>query len=111
MMPEWIAKYWLEWLFGVVIAFLSGYCRHLSTVIKKEKKEQRALRDGMRSLLRGKIIEDCEKSIAKGYCSAMDKATIDDMYEAYHSLGGNGTVSALHNQLMELPTILVHEEK
>lgn len=103
-MPEWITKYWLEWLFGIGIAAITAYCRHLSTLIRKERAEQKALRDGMRSLLRRQIIADCEKAQQEGFCSMDNKQTIDDMYTSYHALGGNGTVTKLKNQTMDLPT-------
>lgn len=102
---EWIVKYWIEWAFGLLIAALTAYCRHISKALKKEKDEHKALRDGMRSLLKRNIIEDCEKAISDGYCSAATKDTIEDMYESYHALGGNGVVTRLKDQMLDLPTV------
>lgn len=104
-MPDWIVKYWVQWVFGVVIAGLTAYCKHLSGVIKRERAAQKAIRDGVRSLLRRQIILDCESAIADGFCSASTKDTIEDMYESYHALGGNGVITQLKNQMMNLPTM------
>jgi len=104
-MPEWIAKYWVEWLFGLIVAGIAAYSRHLSAQINKERAEQKALRDGMRSLLRRQLILDCEQSIREDYCSTARKDTIEDMYNSYHALGGNGVVSHLMAQTMNLPTV------
>ena len=36
-MPEWIVKYWIEWLFGLVIAGLGLIVKGLSGKLKKER--------------------------------------------------------------------------
>ena len=104
-MPDWIAKYWLEWLFGLVIAAIGAYSRHIAKQVRKEREEQKALRDGMRSLLRRQIIADCESAISEGYCPTARKDTIEDMYQSYHALGGNGVVTGLKDQTMNLSTV------
>lgn len=104
-MGEWIVKYWVEWVFGLVAAGVVAYVRHLSKQIKREKAEQKALRDGMRSLLKRQIILDCEQALKEGYCPMASRDTIEDMYKSYHALGGNGTVPHLKAQAMNLPTI------
>lgn len=105
MVPEWISKYWVEWLFGLIAAGIVAYCRHIAAQVKKERAEQKALRDGMRSLLRRQIIADCEHAIAEGYCPTATKDTIEDMYQSYHALGGNGVVTGLKDQTMNLSTV------
>lgn len=104
-MPEWVVKYWVEWVFGLVTGGIAVYCRHIAKQIRKEREEQKALRDGMRSLLRRQIIADCEQAARDGYCETKMKDTINDMYTAYHALGGNGVVSRLKEQTMNLPVI------
>lgn len=104
-MPEWIVKYWLEWVFGLLTGGVAVYCRHIAKQVRKEREEQKALRDGMRSLLRRQIIADCEQAAREGYCETKIKDTINDMYTAYHALGGNGVVSRLKEQTMNLPVI------
>ena len=115
-MPEWIIKYWIEWLFGLVIAGISLILRRLNTRLKHEKEareslalqaeaENKALKDGMRSILRRQILADCEEALAAGWCDATTKSTIREMYEAYHALGGNDVVTSTYNDLMNLPII------
>ena len=104
-LPEWIVKYWIEWVFGLVTGGVAVYCSHIAKQVRKEREEQKALRDGMRSLLRRQIIADCEQAARDGYCETKMKDTINDMYTAYHALGGNGVVSRLKEQTMNLPVI------
>lgn len=117
-MPEWIVKYWVEWAFGLVIAFLSFLIKHLFGKIKKErlarealeaqaKAETEALKSGMRSLLRRQILADCKQAMKDGYCDETVRDTITAMYDAYHGLGGNGPVSDAYNAMRALPLIQV----
>ena len=104
-MLDFILKYWLEWLFGILITVLTLVVRKLSARIKQQQQEGEALRDGMRSLLRRQMEEDCESALRDGWCSTERKNTIGAMYEAYHALGGNGGVTSLKAQLMDLPAV------
>ena len=103
-MPEWVSKYWVEWVFGLLIAVLTWVVRTLSGRLKKYQAENAALRDGMKSLLMRQIQIDCEAAVDKGFCSVETKKSIDSMYEAYHALGGNGIITDLRNDCMKLPT-------
>ena len=51
MMPEWITKYWIEWVFGLLIAGLGWIVKTLSKRLKVQQAENKALRDGVKSLL------------------------------------------------------------
>lgn len=104
-MPDWIAKYWIEWVFGLLIAALTVVVKTISGRVKRQQAENQALRDGMRSLLRAQIISSCEKAMLDGWCGARLRDTISDLYGSYHALGGNGTVTSLVQQAMQLPAI------
>ena len=118
-MPDWIVKYWVEWVFGLVIAGLSFIVKHLSSKVKKEREERealsrkaeeesKALKDGMRSLLRRQILADCKQAMMDGYCDETARDTIAAMYEAYHGLDGNGPVTDAYNSVRQLPLVPMH---
>ena len=104
-MPEWITKYWIEWVFGLLIAALGYVVKTLSGRVKRQTAEYDALRNGMRSLLRSQIVDSCERAMKDGYCGTRLRDTINDLYDSYHALGGNGTVTSLVQQTMGLPAI------
>jgi len=104
-MPEWITKYWVEWVFGIIAAGMAWVIRRLSVRIKKEQAENEALRDGMRSLLRAQIVENSERALRDGWCGVRLRDTIVDLYTSYHALGGNGAVTSLVEQTMQLPAV------
>lgn len=104
-MPEWISKYWLEWIFGIIAAGLLAVVRSLSAKLKRQQAENTALRDGVRSLLRAQIVGECERVLGDGWCGLRLRDTISDLYSSYHQLGGNGTITSLYNQVMDLPAV------
>lgn len=122
-MPEWIVKYWVEWVFGLVIAGMGWILKRLNAKLKREKEareelakraaaENQALKDGMKSLLRRQILIDCEAAQKRGWCDSTSKGTIQIMYDAYHGLGGNDVVTASVRQVIdELPIAMVLREE
>ena len=104
-MPEWITKYWVEWLFGLFAAGITLAVRGVSGRLKKQQTENQALRDGMRSLLRAQIISSCERAMHDGWCGTRLSDTINDLYNSYHALGGNGVVTSVVEQTMRLPAV------
>lgn len=103
-MPEWITRYWVEWVFGLLIAALTLVVKTLSTRIKKQSAENAALRTGMKALLMRQIQIDCEDAIAQGFCAVDTKTSIEGMYQAYHALGGNSIITGLRDEMLALPT-------
>ena len=101
-MWEWIVKYWVEVIFGLVVAGLSAAVKHLSEKVKKNKQEDAAMKEAILSLLddsMGRLSDNCK---AKNYATREEARRYERMYEAYHGLGGNGAVTNEHNQFMKL---------
>lgn len=76
----------------------------VSTAKRKVDKEEQAMRDGMQSLLRMKIIHIYEECVIAGYCSIEKREALKRIYEAYHGLDGNGVATGLYNKTLALPT-------
>lgn len=84
----------------VITAAVSGALTYLSVQVKMFK----TLKEGLLSLLRAEIIRSYDKYTKKEYCPIYAKDAITKAYNAYHALGGNGTITSLYNEVMELPT-------
>lgn len=102
-MPEWITRYWVEWLFGIVAALAAASYRRVSRHMRHTQKKDQSLDDGMRALLRDRIISACDHYFEKGFAPVYARENITSMYDAYHSLGGDGIVTDMVKQAMELP--------
>lgn len=71
---------------------------------KEYRKAVTDMKDGMLSLLRAELIRSGEKYIERGYAPIYAVDAYDKAYIAYHGLGGNGTMTQLHDKVMKLPT-------
>lgn len=98
-MLEWIARYWVEVLFAGIVSALT----YLLRLLIKQHKEERTVRAALRAILRSNIIRDYNKYMERGYCPIYAMQSVEDMYGRYHELGGNGTITALVEELKELP--------
>lgn len=64
-----------------------------------------ATRKGIRALLRADLIRLYNKYHDDlGYCPVYVKQSLEDEYQQYHALRGNGVGTTLYNALMDLPT-------
>ena len=102
-MAEFIARYWLEVLFGFITLALTASVRYLRNQDKIRKTEQDAIKLGIQALLRDRIIEQYNKWMEHGYIPIYALENVTAMYKEYHALGGNGTITKLYEELLELP--------
>ena len=72
-------------------------------LVKRQQIENDALREGLRSLLRNELISICRKALDKGALPLHRDEQISKLYQAYHGLGGNGSVTRLVKDTLELP--------
>lgn len=71
---------------------------------QKEKAEDTvdAIKDGVCALLRVQLIEYHDKYMDEGRIPHYAMDNYASMYDAYHTLGGNGTVTAMYDKLKHL---------
>lgn len=99
-MEEFIAKHLFELLMTAAVAILgAGYRLAL-----KEIGKQHVEREAIKSLLRSEIITMHGRYMEKGEIPIYAQENVQAMYDAYHRLGGNGTITKLVHEIMELPT-------
>ena len=103
-MWEWIAQYWTEVFFSLVVTGLGWGYRYLAKHIKAQKTEQEAILQGIRAYLRDRIIQGYKYHMGQGYCPIYEQDNIQELYKAYKDLKGNGVISRLIDDLYKLPT-------
>ena len=104
-MWEFVMKYWLEFFFGLVVAVLSAGYAKIAKRLKEEKVRSQAIEEGVRDILRMQILDTYERCKAAGSISVSRKDAIDSAYNSYHALGGNGTITHVHGELMGMPIV------
>ncbi len=90
-------------LTSMVSCLVSGAVAFVLARFKGGLKRERALMEGVKNLLKGKLIDYYEKYTEKGVCPIYVKEAARKSYEAYHALGGNGVITKIFEELMELP--------
>lgn len=103
-MREFVIRYWLEAIFGAVIMGFGAAYKYLSKIVYKQIGDQKSLRDGTQALLRNQIIHSYDKYMEQGWIPIYGRENVLDMYKAYHALDGNGTITKLMDEIMELPS-------
>ena len=94
----------LEKLLGQVINAAGGaIIAYLFAVIKMKKKENNALKEGVQSLLRDRIIQLYYHYTEKGWMPLDVRNSLESCYKSYEALGENGVIDDLVEQLRELP--------
>ena len=73
------------------------------TTFSNRLAKKRTLESGLQCLLRLEIIRAHEKYTGRKFCPVYARESITKAYDAYHSLGGNGTITNLYKQIMALP--------
>lgn len=102
-MQEFILRYWLEVFFGLVLGFLSFVIKRIAVSLNKEMKDQSSIKIGVQAILRDRLINSYNYHIELGFCSIHDRDNILNMYRQYHTLGVNGVVDGLMDELLSLP--------
>lgn len=102
-MWEWLCKYWLEVLFGGVLTGIGIVQKRLSKRMKDEKARNQAIENGVRDMLRLTILDNYERCKSAGCISVARKDAVDSAYQSYHALGGNGTITRVHEEIMDMP--------
>lgn len=101
-MWEFIAKYWLEVLFGAVTAGVGIILRRISKKLENERKRNEAIENGVKDILRIQILDTYDRCKSAGMISVARKDAIDSAYRSYHALGGNGTITQVHSEIMQM---------
>lgn len=99
-MTQFVVRYWAEALFGLLGSGMAA----LWAAFLLWRRKQRALENGVQALLRDRIIRACEHYLEAGDIPVYGMENIDNMYGAYHTLGGNGAVTKLVGEAKHLPT-------
>lgn len=104
-MLEWLAKYWLEVAFGLIVTGFGVVLKKFGNKLKEEKVRSQAIESGVRDMLRLTILDNYERCKQAGVISVSRKDAIDSAYNSYHALGGNGTITQVHSEIMAMPII------
>ena len=90
----------MSFIIGILLAKWQEKKNENDELRMKSNQEHQALINGVRSTLKMRLLLTYKFHKAKGYVPRDDMEIITDMYSSYHLLGGNGTISALYDEMM-----------
>lgn len=93
----------VEAVIPMLLTGISGMCGWLLKSHRREEARDQAMEAGLRTLLRAELLEIHTRHVVHREpisVSIQDEA--DRIYRAYHGLGGNGTGTMMHEQIMRL---------
>lgn len=91
-MVDFIIKYWIEVLMGILLMGITALALGFAAVFQ-----------GVKALLRDRLIQIHSHYTEKGFCPIYALENAHGMYKAYKALHGNGTVTQLMDELEHLP--------
>ena len=83
----------------IILPIALGY---IVWLLQQQKKDKNANKRGTMLLLRVQLIEYHTKYMRLGEIPSYAYQNFEEMYEAYHDLGGNGMVKKMYEEIKEL---------
>lgn len=77
----------------------------------KRQKEYEALKNGVQSMLRDRLIQSALSYEKQGWVDTNALENVGLMYSAYSALGGNGIVTKLFNEMQGLPNVDLNKNR
>ena len=98
----------------IISSVLSVIVAYLGRKITKENErrdeiekaiadEELALKNGIRSILRDRILHVCSACENRNSITIEELENITDLYQSYTHLGGNGAITKIYNDTIKLP--------
>ena len=85
--------------YTIILPIALGY---IVWLLQQPKKDKNANERGTMLLLRVQLIEYHTKYMRLGEIPSYAYQNFEEMYEAYHDLGGNGMVKKMYEEIKEL---------
>ena len=107
-MWEFIVKYWLEFVFGLIVAGLSAAYAHLAKKLKAERMKNQAIENGLRGILRIQILDTYDRCVADGNrISVSRKDAVVSIYQSYCALGDSvdDTIKQMYEEIVHMAII------
>ena len=99
------AEWWIKWAFGIIAGGIGWGFRVLYKRQKKAEERQQALENGMQAILRDRILTSYYHYHDRGTITLHGLENVECMYQSYHDLGGNGTMTHLVEAMREMEVV------
>lgn len=94
----------------IVSICVAGFCGYLASQMRVVNAREKAMQEGVKTMLRRELIEDYEQYVIRNEpLSIMRMDEIVRCYEAYKTLGGNGTGETMYKAIQGVQVYDIYE--
>lgn len=93
----------LQAIVTIIVGYVGIKLKKREAEKEKEREESKAIKNGIRAVLRDRILQAYNHFSRLGKIQVEELENISNMYIAYHNLGGNGVVTSIYNRVLEIP--------
>lgn len=99
----------VEAVIPMLLTGIGGACGWLLKSHRREEAKDKAMEEGMRTLLHAELTEIYQRHVGMGIpISLRTQEEAGHLYRAYHALGGNGTGTKMYEKIMALTAYVDH---
>ena len=101
---QWLCLLGVQGIITLVLSWVTS--KKLNTADAKAeqaKRETAAIAEGVKALLRDRLLQGYKHYIEKGYADMDDRSNMENVWRQYHALGGNGDMNDLRRTFRHLP--------
>jgi len=91
-----------ELLLQTYVIALPIFLGYIVWLLQQQKRDRGANSKGTMLLLRVQLIEYHDKYVKEGEIPSYAFENFEEMYNAYHALGGNGMITKMYHEIQQL---------
>ena len=101
---QWLTLLGIQGLITLLVSrVISKKLNTADAKAEQAKRETAAIAEGVKALLRDRLLQGYKHYIEKGWADMDDRSNLDNVWRQYHALGGNGDMNDLRNTFRHLP--------
>lgn len=93
---NWFHDLGLPIINGAILAVLGFMGGWMSTKIRKTRKKEANIEQGVLALLYDRLFQACKHHLSCNCISPAELRNLEKMYTAYQALGGNGQIEQMY---------------
>lgn len=97
----------IDWSIIGLLGFMLGFLKNISKKQKeKTKRHENELflqKQAILALCQSRLQFNCQMYLDAGEITTEELKVLENLYKAYHAMGGNGVISELYERCISLP--------
>ena len=101
---QWLCLLGVQGIITLVLSrVISKKLNTADAKAEQAKRETAAIAEGVKALLRDRLLQGYKHYIEKGWADMDDRSNMENVWRQYHALGGNGDMNDLRRTFRHLP--------